>query len=76
MPDTNRGRSSRHLRLLERAPRQIPVSASPHLATLKIGGGAHDHTFAKNANIFLDACRQWVWPAWALVGEREGARRA
>ena len=31
MPDTNRRRSSRHLRLLVRAARQIPVSASPHL---------------------------------------------
>jgi hypothetical protein len=31
MPDTNRRRSSRHLRLLVRATRQIPVSASPHL---------------------------------------------
>jgi hypothetical protein len=31
MPDTNRRRSSRHLRLLVRATRQIPISASPPL---------------------------------------------
>jgi hypothetical protein len=31
MPDTNRRRSSRHLRLLVRATRQIPISASPLL---------------------------------------------
>src|SRR5580692_3046508 len=31
MPDTNRRRSSRHPRLLVRATRQIPVSASPNL---------------------------------------------
>jgi len=45
MPDTNRRRSSRHLRLLVRATRQIPISASPPL------GHAEDWAWWAGAHI-------------------------
>src|SRR3984957_3852857 len=57
MPDTNRRRSSRHLRLLVRATRQIPVSASPPRPGIVVGAAI---SFGFGA-VITAAFRPWGW---------------
>ena len=51
MPDTNRRRTCRHLRISVRATRQIPINARPPLGHPEDWSGGHAHTFAKNASV-------------------------
>src|ERR1700722_3705325 len=76
MPDTNRRRSSRHLRLLVRATRQIPVSASPPRPGIVMGAAI---SFGFGA-VITAAFRPWGWGvcrldsgAHVLLAPRSGA---